>query len=267
MNAPAPTTLARFQDAFARALLDPDAVPGADVAALAAQPAFAVYRNTVMKGCIDALQANFPAVARIVGEEWFRAAAAIYVRAEPPSEPTLLRFGATFPAFLGRFEPAADLAYLPAVARLDRFWTEAHAAPDGDVLDPASVAGMVPGALARTVLQPHPSARWAWFPDAPIRTIWSRNRSDAPWNGELGWQAEGVLITRPGGAVESCGIDAAGSAFLDACAAGATLDVAAGAALETRCDAGLAQVISTLLGAGAFSRMKSIGDSPEKEPS
>ena len=36
---------------------------------LAAQPAFAVYRNTVMKGCVDALEANFPTVARLVGEE------------------------------------------------------------------------------------------------------------------------------------------------------------------------------------------------------
>ena len=33
------------------------------------QPAFAVYRNTVMKACIDALQANYPAVTRLVSEE------------------------------------------------------------------------------------------------------------------------------------------------------------------------------------------------------
>jgi len=31
-----------------------------------------------MKGCVDALEANFPAVARLVGKEWFRAAATEY---------------------------------------------------------------------------------------------------------------------------------------------------------------------------------------------
>ena len=87
--------LTSFQDAFAHALREPDAAR-ADVAAIMTQPAFAVYRNTVMKGCIDALQANYPAVARLVGEEWFRAAAAIHVREALPADPALLRYGANF---------------------------------------------------------------------------------------------------------------------------------------------------------------------------
>ncbi len=53
--------LAAFQDAFASALLadDPQAASEA-VARLVRQPGFAVYRNTVMKACIDALQAELP---------------------------------------------------------------------------------------------------------------------------------------------------------------------------------------------------------------
>ena len=58
--------LAAFQNTFAAALLAPE--PATVWSALARQPGFAVYRNTVMKGCIDALQANYPAVARIAGE-------------------------------------------------------------------------------------------------------------------------------------------------------------------------------------------------------
>jgi hypothetical protein len=256
MDTPAPAALSRFQDAFARALLDPDAAPDAGVAALAAQPAFAVYRNTVTKGCIDALQANFPAVARIVGEEWFRAAAAIYVRAEPPSDPTLLRFGASFPEFLGRFEPAASLPYLPDVARLDRLWTDAHAASDHDVLDPSSVAGLAPPALARAVLHPHPAARWAWFADAPIFTIWSRNRTSGPFDPDFQWQPEGALLARPQGAVEWHPLDAAAVAFLDACAAGRPLSEAAAGALEANADVDIARLLATLLDAGAFARLR-----------
>ncbi|MEW6690119.1 MAG: DNA-binding domain-containing protein, partial [Pseudomonadota bacterium] len=84
--------LAAFQDAFAAALAADE--PRSALPQLGAQPGFAVYRNTVMKGCIDALQANYPAVERLVGEEWFRAAAAVYARAEPPAHASLLDYGA-----------------------------------------------------------------------------------------------------------------------------------------------------------------------------
>lgn len=251
--------LARFQDGFAHALLAHAAEPVAaippEVAALAAQPGFAVYRNTVMKGCIDALQANYPAVARLVGEEWFRAAAAIHVREALPTDPTLLRYGAAFADFLARFEPAAELPYLPGVARLDRYWTEAHAAPMQDALDPAAIVGLAPAALAGTVLHPHPAAHWAWFADAPIYTIWSRNRSREALDDNLDWRPEGALLTRPRDAVEWIALDAAGCAFLDACAAGGTLAAAAQAALEVQGNADLTRLMFTLLAAGAFSRM------------
>src|SRR6202795_4683988 len=94
------TALPRFQDGFAQALLAPDpaAAPGltAEIAALARQPGFAIYRNTLMKACIDALQANYPSVARLVGDEWFRAAAAIFAREHLPAQATLLNYGEAF---------------------------------------------------------------------------------------------------------------------------------------------------------------------------
>jgi hypothetical protein len=248
-----PGTLGRFQDAFAQALLSPEAVPATQVAALTSQPAFAVYRNTVMKACIDALQANFPAVERLVGEEWFRAAAAVYVREQLPAEPTLLRYGATFANFLAHFEPAAELPYLPAVARLDYLWIEIHTASDAATLAPDAIARLAPDALASAVLQPHPAARWAWFSDAPIYSIWSGNRSAGTPDGDIEWRPEGALLTRVRDAVEWIVLDAAGCAFLDACAAGETLATATKSALTAQHDADLTQLMSSLLQAGAFS--------------
>jgi hypothetical protein len=265
-STPRPDALARFQDAFARALLVPgDAAIFPDVASLTAQPAFAVYRNTVMKGCIDALQANYPAVARLVGEEWFRAAAAIHVREALPTDPVLLRYGAAFPDFLARFEPAAELPYLPWVARLDRFWTEAHQAPATEALAPEALAGLAPEALAGVMLHPHPAARWAWYGDGPIYTIWSRNRDDAASDADLDWQPEGALLVRPHDAVEWFALDAAACALLDACAAGRTLAEAAQTALDVRGDCDLAKLMSNLLTAGAFSRMRFGNDQAEDE--
>jgi hypothetical protein len=257
-NAPVSGALSRFQDTLARALLAPGAPAAPEIAALAAQPAFRVYRNTVMKGCIDALQANYPAVARLVGEEWFRAAAAVYAREVPPAAPMLIDYGTDFAAFLARFGPAAGLPYLPGVARLDRLWSEVHVAADDAVLDAAAVSGLAPESLARAVLHPHAAARWAWFDDAPIYTIWSRNRTAGAPEAEIAWQGEGALLTRPWQTVEWTPLGAGGCAFLAVCAARGTLADAAGAALDAQEDTDLAGLMATLLSAGAFGRMSGV---------
>jgi hypothetical protein len=261
--------LERFQDEFARALLAEDAAAAGlapEVARLAAQPGFAVYRNTVMKGCIDALQANYPSVARLVGEEWFRAAAAVYARTNLPRHPTLADYGADFADFLAAFGPAAEFPYLAGVARLDRFWTEAHAARDETPVDAAAVARLSPGELARAVLRPHASARWTWFEAQPIATIWRRNRApEGADDGEIEWRGEGVLIVRPRAAVEHVELDAATCAFLDACAAGRTLAAAAAAALAVRADADLAGLMKRLLDAEVFGSLDVLEHEPQEE--
>jgi hypothetical protein len=257
--------LRAFQDGFADALFGADltgALPP-EIVPLVAQPGFAVYRNTVIKGCIDALQANYPAVSRLVGDEWFRAAAAVFVRGNLPGRASLLDYGSEFPDFLATFEPARELPYLAPVARLDRHWTQAHCAADEPVLAAEIVARLPPEALGRAVLTPHASARWAWHSEYPIRTLWERNRAaegladvsatDAP---ELAWRAEGALLTRPGGKVESIPAAEGECAFLDVCARGGTVAEAAQRALETEIDADLARLMARLLGAGAFTRLE-----------
>ena len=244
-------SLSRFQDRFAQALLasEPDA---ASEIALVRQPGFTVYRNTVMKGYIDALQANYPSIVRLVGEEWFRSAAAIYAHICQPQDARMLYYGEDFPDFLARFEPAAGLSYLPDVARIDRLWTEAHTARDEPPLDPAALSGLAPEAIAGTVLTPHSAARWQWFADQPIYTIWQRNRESLDDDSEIDWHGEGVLLARPYGAVAWIALDAAGCAFLDACMNGGTLADAAIAALGMRQDVDLERLLSTLFEAGAF---------------
>jgi hypothetical protein len=242
-----------FQGAFAKALFaGPDEAPG-PLAALTAQSGFAVYRNTVMKGCVDALEANFPTVVRLVGRDWFRAAAALHARTEPPRDARLLFYGAEFAAFLESFEPARELPYLAGVARLDRAWIESHAAPDG-AIDLAWFAGLAPAELAGARVAPHPAARWHWCDDHPVFTIWQRNRVASEARGEIAWRGEGALLTRPDGGVTWREASQAECAFLDACAGGAVLTQAAAAALRVQPGADLAQLLAGLLGTGALVR-------------
>ncbi len=146
-----------------------------------------------MKACIDALEANFPTVARLVGSEWFRAAAALYVNAEAPRDGRLLHYGSGFADFLHSFEPAAELVYLPGVAQLDTLWREAHVAEDAPAADAAWVARQSPEQMAALSLRPHPAARWAWFDDQPVFSIWERNRARGEVTDELAWKGEGAL--------------------------------------------------------------------------
>lgn len=245
-------SLASFQHDFARALFEPHAP--SESAPWLAQPAFAVYRNTVAKACIDALEANYSSVVRLVGRDWFRSAAALFVARHPPQDSSLVNYGGVFESFLRNFEPARELVYLASVARLDRFWTESHVAADARPLSAAQLAQLSPGELMTCRLEPHPAARWAWFDQEPIYSIWHRNRlgTDVDAQEELTWQGEGALLTRPDAAVRWQPAGRADCAFLDACAAGQSLSVAAERAHEADPLSDLVAVMARLLAAGAI---------------
>ncbi len=247
--------LSHFQEGLANALM-PQSTPHAEapewLATLQAQPGFAVYRNTVHKGCIDALLANYPTVGGMVGEDWLRAAATVFVQEQPPRDARLMAYGEGFAHFLQNFAPAADLPYLPGVAHLDRCWTESHLAADAPALDAAWLAAQAPDALADMHLVPHPAARWAWSEDHPACTLWQRQRNGEAMDAELPWQGDGALLTRPTGGVQWRPLQRTGMDFLNACAAGQTLGQAAEQALAADPGADLGALLVQLLQAGAL---------------
>ena len=244
-----------FQRDFARALFDPDAD-----CPLASQPGFQVYRNTVIAGWVDALQANFPTVCQFVGEDWFRAMAREYALSHPPSEPALVRYGAHLPAFLAGFEPAAGMPWLADLAQADLMHLGALFAADDDALAASRVATLSPQELAGARLRPHASARWAWFEAAPIATLWrrhceAREAATDPDLSDVAWQPEGLLLVRSGACVLSRAVTRAAVAFLDACAGGATLAEAAARALDCDPDTDLSQLMHRSLQDGVFGEL------------
>src|SRR5262249_24740745 len=102
------------QRGFAAALLDPSLAVPPDLVGPDGQPCpkrFAVYRNNIVVGLIEALRANFPAVCRIVGEEFFRVMARAHITSEPPHSPILLAYDAGFPKFPRPAQPPATSPY------------------------------------------------------------------------------------------------------------------------------------------------------------
>ena len=137
--------LADTQNAFACALLDAARAVPATIRGAARRRAdrrFAVYRNNVVAGLIDALAQRFPVVCRLVGDEFFRAMARVYVTARPPTSPLMMLYGETFPDFIDEFAPAAALPYLGDVARLELARGRAYHAADAVPAGPQIFAGL-----------------------------------------------------------------------------------------------------------------------------
>jgi Putative DNA-binding domain len=243
-------SLAERQADFATGLLDPErAVPrgligpdGED-----SPRRFAVYRNNVTVALTDALQANFPATCRLVGEEFFRAMARTYALSEPPTSPILLDYGTGFPDFIAAFAP---LPYLADVARIERAWTEAYHAPDARPLDPTVLSDIPHGEATRLCFRLHPSVRIVRSP-FPALTIWRMNVADGvPRPVDLDAGSEDTLVVRPEAEVEVRSIPEGGPAFIAALARGHTLIEAARSGLRAASSFDLAANLAALLGAG-----------------
>src|SRR5680860_545523 len=95
--------LNELQTGFARAVIDADAaVPPPVTSHTGRRPSkrFNVYRNNIHASLISVLQGRFPAVARLVGDEFFAALARVYISKQPPRSPILMEYGETFSRFL-----------------------------------------------------------------------------------------------------------------------------------------------------------------------
>lgn len=138
--------LHELQRAFGAAIFDDDTSIAAHVIGdgMPAARSLDVYRHTIFAVLTDALRLTYPAVDRLVGPEFFKAAAAAFARRNPPTNASLNAYGGAFVDFLAEFPPAASIAYLPDVARLEWALNVAANAPDVPALDPIMLGQLIP---------------------------------------------------------------------------------------------------------------------------
>jgi Putative DNA-binding domain len=118
-----------------------------------------VYRNTCRSTLIAALRLTYPAIDRLVGREFFDAAAGEFAFVHPPASGYLNEYGGGFADFFAGFEPATALFYLPDVARFEWALSAAANAPDAPVLDARALAGVDAEHHESLCFEPHPSLR------------------------------------------------------------------------------------------------------------
>ncbi|GAC1358008.1 MAG: DNA-binding domain-containing protein [Variovorax sp.] len=256
------TPRAAYQAGFAAALLDP---------ALPCPPAlrtreganlgerFAVYRNNVMSSLIDALAGTFPVTQTLVGPEFFRAMAAVFVRRSPPTGRVLAFYGREFSDFVRSFEPARSVPYLADVAQLEMARVEAYHAADADPVAPDEVrAALATGedvAHVRAVL--HPSVQIVASRHAVV-SIWNAHQTE----GEIDLssidiaQPQEALVCRESLDAVVLLLPPGAAGFIGRLEAGAGLGDAAAIALSVDPGLDVSAVLAMLFAHGAVVAMK-----------
>lgn len=245
---------AASQTDFASALLDADRpVPARLTSHTSRVPVkrFAVYRNNVVVGLVNALRSRFPATEKIVGREFFFAVARLFVATHPPHSKILSEFGDDLPAFIAAFEPAAELPYLPDVARIEAARTRAYHAADAEPSPADALATIDPRAIGGLRFTLHPSLHIVRS-HYPAVTIWAMNSGEAKLGPVDETHAEDALILRPAFEVSVRLLPPGGAAFLLALAAGATLAAAASAAMTDNPAFDLTANLAGLVTSGAI---------------
>ncbi len=223
--------LARLQRAFAAALHDgrcEEAAPRVRAAGVLPAERLALYRRNMRAAQHDALGATYPVVRRLVGDAFFRVLALDYLRAWPSRSGNLDELGHALAAFIATYAPAAELAYLADVARLEWACHESALAAEAPRLDAAALARVPAEQQGALLLRLHPSVRRVES-DHPAVGIWEANQPDR--DGTLAGEvaAECALAWRRDGLVHVRCAAPAEQAFLRAIAEGASLDAAVAA--------------------------------------
>ena len=220
--------LANLQERFREALLDP-ALPvpeGLTSHTMTAPPRrFAVYRNNVTMGLVNALASRFPAAKAIVGDAFFDGMASLFVRAHPPRSPVLMTYGDALPAFVESFAPAAEVPYLADVLRLEIARSEAYHAADAPPADAEDLQAIEPASLGGARVVFHPAARLIRSP-WPVATIHAMNSGSTETQALESWTGEDILVTRPHLQVLTTLLPPGGFLFLSALQEGRSLGTA-----------------------------------------
>ncbi|MGH8232025.1 MAG: HvfC/BufC family peptide modification chaperone [Steroidobacteraceae bacterium] len=206
-------------------------------------PGFAIYRDTACSTLVNALRLSFPAVERLVGAQFFDAAARSFVREHAPEGAYLNDYGDQLPQFLQSFAPAAGVVYLAEVARLEWAVNRALHASDVPGLSLTRLRALDEAALARVCFMAHPSLSLLQL-SFPADAIWRAvlEQDDAAMAAiDLTSGPVRLLIERDAGGVQVRRLGVPAFDFAAQLCSGRPLYAAIAPESEAECHAWLAQ--------------------------
>jgi len=214
----------------------------------------AIYGGAYGSRLAEALENNFPALAKLLGETDFRTLAADYIHTHDSPFFSIRYYGDALPRFLASHE---DYVAAPVLAELARWeWTlcAVFDAADAEPVGAAALTGVAPAEWAELRFEFHPSVRrlalrwnvpqlWKALTDEGERPELSVVAEPVEW---LLWRRDLRTYFRSLAAGEAAALDAAraGSSFGELC------ELLAGTSGSERAPAEAAALLAGWLGAG-----------------
>lgn len=212
--------LARVQDDFQSFMLRAAAdierhVVGTERVPVATR--LAIYGDGYASRLIEALEANYPALAKLLGPEDFVALGEEYVRAHESTFTSIRYYGAALADFLAAHTEYAVIPVLPELARWEWSMTEVFDAADTDSIGVDALAQIAPQQWAGLSFDFHPSLRrlalhwnvpplWKAITDEAKRPEFAVTESPTEW---LLWRQELRTFFRSLTLAEAQALDAA----------------------------------------------------------
>lgn len=182
-----------------------------------------IYTSGYIARLAEALENDFPATRRILGEAPFRSLTARYVSRCPPRSYDIGRAGDRLAQFLRQDPLTADLPFLPDLARFEWSLAEAFVARDVEPLEWSELATLDPETVADTVFHLRPATtliRSCY----PLLELWAvQELDDADVSVTLEARPSAVLVRRHGLEVRRHVLAEDDAGFLEAAANGLRL--------------------------------------------
>ncbi len=217
-----------------------------------------IYRDMIRVRFLEAMELDFVAVQRALGEERFAALVARYLRQHPSQHWALEQLGAAFPGWLrSQADEGVDPAWIADAATLEWALVRAGWPPEQPVFDTAALAAVPPESQGQIRLQAAATTE-LWDVSTPafdaVARAWGHAAADTPaasgspapstaTHGDVG-NAVTALVYRDGWQVKLRALPATEAAVLRPLVAGASL----AAALEAAAAAHDIDVIIASLG-------------------
>jgi hypothetical protein len=147
------------------------------VAGLKPAEALSIYANNARVNFTQTLKLTYPALWRLVGEDYFRQCARAFQGLRPSSSGDLQHVGEGFSRFLADLHADDEFSYLADVARFEWAYQEALVEAELPALDLSRLATVRPERYLELRFRLQPSARLV---DSrfPVFRIWEANVAD-----------------------------------------------------------------------------------------
>jgi len=140
---------------------------------------FNIYRNNRAVSLIESLKATFPAVNKLVGDEYFSAVARSFIDEHPPQSAVMAEYGGDFGEFIRQSPNATNIPYVADLAALEWARLQSYHSADAVALplntllskaEPSQYDSLVFAVLPSLYQL---SSRW------PVGSLWSEITSPA----------------------------------------------------------------------------------------